>query len=156
MRISIPSLVLSVILLFLSLIVLPIYFVSIINYRDDLNTVQTASRNFIDRAIDTKEITEDMVADLNLQLASCNSTFTYTVSKEVKVTNPKGDGSGEVVTTWIYTDVNDGLVGTTFASGDFVTITVRQVGISVFQRLSSGFLGTQYHTRECNLSGMVR
>lgn len=153
MRSSVPSTIFTVLILFLSLIVLPIYFISIIDWRDDMNTVQTASRNFVDKVIDTGHITDDMVADMNLQLASCSSTFTWTIYKEAKVTNPDPAHPGQTITTWEYTECD---FDTEFATGDIIEIEVDQVTINLFQRISATMLGANYNNRQCRLAGMVR
>lgn len=151
MRNSIVANVLGVIILFLSLIVLPTYFIGIINWRDDMNTCQTAARNFVDMVIDNKQITDKAQSDLNLSLASCSSTFTYQYFREEKTTNP--DGHGGSITTWNYVEVSP---DTVWRSGDICTIVITQEGLSIYQRISSAILGTSYNRIEIRLSGMVR
>ena len=82
MRNSIVGIIISVIILFISLIVLPTYFVGVIQWRDDMNTCQTAARNFVDMVIDNGQINERAVTDLNLSLGGCYSTFTYEIYRE--------------------------------------------------------------------------
>lgn len=151
MRNSIISIVVSVIILFLSLIVLPTYFIGIVNWRDDINTCQSSARNFVDMVIDNGQITERALSDLNLSLASCSSTFTYEYYREEKVTNP--DGNGGSTTTWNYVEVTP---DTKWRSGDICTIVITQKGMSVYQRIAAVILGTSYTKTEIRLSGMVR
>ena len=151
MRNSLVANVLGVILLFLSLIVLPTYFIGIVNWRDDMNTCQTAARNFVDMVIDNGQITEKAISDLILSLASCTSTFTYEYYREEKTTNP--DGAGGSVTTWNYAEVSP---DTVWRSGDICTIVITQRGMSVYQRIAAAILGTASNRIEIRLSGMVR
>lgn len=151
MRNSIIGTILGVIILFLSLVILPTYFIGIVNWRDDLNTCQTAARNFVDMVIDNKQINDKALSDLNLSLAACSSTFTYKYYREEKTTNP--DGHGGTVTTWNYVEVGP---DTVWRTGDICTIVIEQQGLSVFQRISAAILGTSYTSTEIRLSGMVR
>lgn len=151
MRSSIIANVLGVIILFLSLIILPTYYIGIVNWRDDMNTCQTAARNFVDMVIDNKQITEKAMSDLNLSLASCSSTFTYEYYREEKTTNP--DGHGGSITTWNYVEVEP---DTEWRTGDICTIVITQKGMNVYQRIGAAILGTSYNRIEVRLSGMVR
>lgn len=152
MRNSVVSMVLGVILLFLSLIILPTYFIGVINWRNDLNTCQTAARNFVDMVIDNGQITDKCLSDLNLSLASCSSTFTYEFYREEKTTNP-GATTGTSQTTWNHADVT---TDTIWHTGDICTIVITQRGSNPFQKIAQMILGTSYSKIEVRLSGMVR
>lgn len=157
MRNSTVGMILGVIILFLGLVVMPTYYISLIQWRNDVNTAQVAARNFVDMVIDSGEVTEGGKAwtDLSLTLASCYSTMTYTVYKEEKVTNPVFEG-GVVTsynTTYSYAPFNENCK---FATGDIVTIVIEQTGSNIFQRLARGLLGIHYNNIEVRLSGMVR
>lgn len=151
MRNSVISTILSVLILFISLIVLPSYFIGVINWRTDMNTCQVAARNFVDMVIDNGQITDRALSDLNLSIAGCSSTFTYEYHREERITNPK-EGGG-VVVKWVNTSVDK---DTVWHSGDLCTIVITQKSQGLFQRLSSMLLGTQYTNMEVRLTGMVR
>lgn len=156
MKTSVTGLVISCIILFISLIMLPTYFIGVINWRSDQNTAQTAARNFVDMVIDNRQITERAMSDLNLSLAGCSNTYTYEYYREEKITNPKIDESGNVIgveITWVYVEVTPETVWNT---GDICTIVVRQQGMNMFQRVAMALMGTSYNTVEIRLSGMVR
>lgn len=159
MRGSTVSTVIGVILLFVSLVILPIYFISIINWRDDMNTCQTAARNFVDMVIDNGRITDKALSDLNLSLAGCTGTYVYEYYKEEKTTNPlvEKDLAGNTVittnTTWNIVEVGQ---GTEWREGDLITIEIHQSGMNLFQRLAASTLGSYFTNIEVRLSGMVR
>lgn len=152
MRNSIVATVLGVIILFIALIVLPSYYMGVIHWRDDVNTCQTAARNFVDMVIDNGQITDRSLSDLNLSLAGCHSTFTYEYYREQRVTNPD-PVNGEAVVEWVHTEVDE---DTNWYSGDLVTIVITQQDQSLFQKLSSFLLGSSYNNIEIRLTGMVR
>ena len=56
MRNSVVSTILSIIILFISLIVLPSFFIGVINWRTDMNTCQVAARNFVDMVMTTDRL----------------------------------------------------------------------------------------------------
>lgn len=149
MKISISSLILSVIVVFVGLIVMPLYYISVVQWRNDYETIHNEARNLVDKIIDTREYTDVMEEDFNLAIATLNNTFTAKVTREVKVVNP--DGAGGTYTTYIVTDDND-----EYAQGDFVTVTVEQVGVSPWQALSLRLLGVNSYRDKVVYSGRVR
>lgn len=158
MRVNMIGIILGIIIVFLSLIVLPVYYIGVINWRDDMNTCQVSARNFVDMVIDNGQVTDKALSDLNLSLASCSGTFTYEYYKEAKVTNPSvknenGEIVGFVETTWNYTEVDK---NTTWNEGDLITIVIKQKKLNLFQRLSASITGNTVGAIDVRLSGMVR
>jgi hypothetical protein len=139
--------------MFISLIVLPAYFIGIIQWRSDMNTCQTAARNFVDMVIDNGKISERAMTDLNLSIASCSSNFTYEYYREEKVVNPDPSDASKYITTWVHKEVD---TDTEWQTGDICTIVVTQKSMNIFQRLSMALLGSSYNNIEIRLSGMVR
>ena len=156
MKSSTAGKVMGVIILFISLVVLPIFYISIVDWREDSNRIQIASRDFIDRAIDAGQVTSDMEADLNLDLAACTGNFVYTITVETKITNPKFDDSGNVVgytTVWVPIAYKK---GDTLQRGDIITLTVEQSDFGLFQKFAIGLLGVSFNKMDCVTPGMVR
>lgn len=145
------GIILGVIILFISTIILPTYFMSVITYRDDLNKAQVAARNFVDSVIDNGMISERAISDLNLDLAACTSTFTYRIVREEKIVQPTEGGGVE--TTWMVTEIVD---GTEWASGDIVTVIIEQQGLNLYQKLAMLMPGAWFYTQDVRMSGMVR
>ena len=126
----------GIILLFLLLIIGPIYHMSLITWRDDLTKVQTETRNYIDKIIDTSLNTEGYQED-------------YKLEHFARATNP--DGKGGTVTTWM---ISNDL--TNFSKGDIVKITVVQKSYNIFQKISQNMLGMQYVNKDLTFAAMVR
>lgn len=149
MKSSIVGTTIAIIVLFVGLVIVPIYQLSLITWRDDLIKVQTETRNYIDKIIDTSTNPDNYVEDFNLALASCSNTFTYTLEHYARVTNP--DGKGGTVTTWQVTnDLSN------FSKGDIVKITVIQKSYNIFQKISQSLLGMNYVNKDIVMSAMVR
>ena len=152
MRNSIVGILLSVIVLFIGVILLPSYYQGVIEWRADANICQSSARNFVDMVIDNAGISDRAISDLNLSLAGCSGTFTYEIYREEKVTNP-GTVAGTAEVTWIYTEITE---DTVWHTGDIVTIVITQQGQNIFQKFSSAFLGQSYNNIEVRLAGMIR
>lgn len=152
MRQSIIANVLAVIILFISLIILPSYFIGVINWRNDMNICQSAARNFVDMVIDNGKISERALSDLNLSIASCSGDYSYEYYREEKVVNPDGN-SGEYITTWVHVEVDE---DTEWQVGDLCTIVITQRGTNIFQRVANSLLGMSWNSIEIRLTGMVR
>lgn len=153
MRQSIVANVIAVLILFMSFIVLPSYFIGVIQWRSDMNTCQVAARNFVDMVIDNSKISERAITDLNLEIASCAGDYTYEYYREAKVVNPDPNNAGEYITTWVHVEVDE---NTEWNTGDLCTIVITQRTPNVFQRIANAMLSTSWNKIDIRLTGMVR
>lgn len=151
MRQSVPAIVISILVLFLGLFVLPMYYISIFQWRNDYEIMYNECRNLTDRIIDTREYTEEMEEDFNLAVASTNNTFTASVTREVKMVNPDPLNPGSTYTSYMVTDDIR-----TYKQGDLVTVTIKQVGLSPLQTIASRILGQVYYTSDITYTARVR
>lgn len=153
MRQSVVSTIIAILILFVSLIVLPAYFIGVISWRSDMNICQVAARNFVDIVIDNGKITDKAITDLNLSVASCSGSFSYEYYREEKVVNPDPDNPGKYLVTYAHVDVDQ---NTQWRTGDICTIVIKQDSMNLFQRISMSLLSMSYNNIEIRLSGMVR
>lgn len=152
MKVSIAGMAVQIFILFLSLIVLPIYFMSIIQYYKDVNRIQTAERNFVDYVIDNRQVSDAALAELNLSMAAVSTPVTISISRETRVINP-GSTAGAVDVTWIAAEYDS---DTIWEQGDLITVEVKQEQANIMQQISSVFLGSAYNNLNMRLTGMVR
>ena len=115
MKMSVPSTIVLVILLVAGLYVMPMYFVSIVQWRNDYENMYTYARELTDQIIDTRQFTETMEEDFNLAIASANNTFIGKVTREVKMVNPDPSNPGETYTSYMVIEQNR-----EYKQGDFV------------------------------------
>lgn len=155
MKQSLAGKIIAIVILYVSLIMLPLYFMSIVDWRDDANRVQVVARNFVDKAIDSGQITQGMLEDINLSLSGCTGSYHYEIRRETKVTNPVYEGANVVgyETTW---EACEWEVGKPLLTGDIITVRIEQNGFSLMQRLSMGLCGVSWHRLDCSIPGMVR
>lgn len=152
MKISIAGMATQVFLLFISLIVLPIYFMSIIQYYKDVNRIQIAERNFVDYVIDNRQVSDAALSELNISVAAVSTPVTVKVQRETRVIDP-AITPGEVDVKWVYAEWDD---HTTWLQGDLVSVECKQESANVMQQLSAVFLGSAYNNLNMRLTGMVR
>lgn len=151
MRSSIAGLAVSIFTIFLSLVVIPIYFMSIITYYQDVNRCQTAARNFVDTVIDNRQISDATMAELNINLAAVTTNVHATIQRETRVIDPSS--TGDTTVKWVYTHFDN---TTKWKQGDLVTITIEQESPNLLQNISAIFLGSNYNSINIRLVGMVR
>ncbi len=152
MKTSVAGMAVQIFILFLSIIILPIYFMSIIQYYKDVNRCQVAARNFVDYVIDNRQVSEAALAELNISLAAVSTPVSATVKRETRVIDP-ADASNETEIKWVYTEWDE---DTVWYQGDLVTVEITQETVNMLQQISGVFLGTNYSNMDIRLVGMVR
>lgn len=152
MKTSVAGMAVQIFILFLSIIILPIYFMSIIQYYKDVNRCQTAARNFVDYVIDNRQVSESALAELNISLAAVSTPVSATVKRETRVIDP-ADVSNETEIKWVYTEWDE---NTVWYQGDLVTVQIEQESVNMLQQIAGVFLGTNYSNMNITLVGMVR
>ena len=151
MKSSVVSVVITIIVLVVSLLVLPTYFKSIENSRDDAVKVQNAMRNFLDVCIDNQKLPEEAIQNLNLDLAACTAGYSYTVRRDQKIVTPTVDGDYAI--SWVTVGVEPGDL---LSQGDFITVTVKQDTLSIYQRIASILSSSSYEEYKSQMTAMVR
>ena len=152
MKGSIAGMAVQIFILFFSLIILPIYFMSIIQYYKDVNRIQTAERNFVDYVIDNRQVSDAAMSELNLSIAAVSTPVKVEIKRETRVINP-GSTAGAVDVSWIAAEYDN---TTIWDQGDLITVTVKQEQANIMQQISSVFLGSSYNNLNMRLTAMVR
>ena len=152
MRISIAGMATQVFILFISLIILPIYFMSIIQYYKDINRIQTAERNFVDYVIDNRQVSDAAMSELNISIAAVSTPVTVSIKRETRIIDPSTT-LGEADVQWVYVEWEQ---GSRWLQGDLVTVEVKQEAANIMQQIAAVFLGSSYNNLNMRLVGMVR
>lgn len=152
MKTSVAGMAVQIFILFLSIIILPIYFMSIIQYYKDVNRCQVAARNFVDYVIDNRQVSESALAELNISLAAVSTPVSAEVKRETRVIDPAAT-SNETEIKWVYTEWDE---NTTWYQGDLVTVEIKQDSVNMLQQISGVFLGINYSNMDIRLVAMVR
>lgn len=151
MRSSVIGTVVSGILVILLLVVTPLYYIGIVEWAKAENEVIADTRNLIDEVIDTRVLTDDMMADYNLSLAAKSNYYRATITREVKVVNPDPLNPGKTHTNYMVVDDI-----TNWNKGDLITVKVEQVGTNYFRTISRAMLGLDIQSNDIQMTGRVR
>ena len=151
MRSSVPGMVIGLILVVCMLIVSPLYYVSIIEWAKAESEIMSDTSNLIDKVIDTRVLTDDMLADYNIAVAAKAIKYRTTIIRETKIVNPDPLNPGNTYTTYVLVDDLS-----TWEQGDIITITVEPIGESIYSRVSKSMLGLSVDSDGFTRSGRVR
>lgn len=151
MKSSVVGIVFSIFLVVLLLVITPMYYISIVQWARSENEMMSEVSELIDKVIDTKILTTDMIADFNLSLAAKPLNYRATIARESMVVNPDPNNLGQTYSTYVITDnISE------WKQGDIITITVEMIGESMFTTISSRILGLCTNKDTFTLAGRVR
>ena len=148
---NLASTVLSVLIAFVLLCIIPIFYVSIIQYARSTVIVLSETRNLIDNVIDTRKLSEDDLADFQIGITSTNAYYNATIMRKVRVVNPDPNNPGKTYTTFV---VVDDIYN--YNQGDRIIVKVEPIGQSLYQVLARAFLQILVEDESFTLAGRVR
>lgn len=151
MRNAIIGTVICFILAVVCLVVTPMYYIGIIEWARSESEVLSDARNLIDEVIDTRRLTEDMLADFDLALAAKSSYYRATITREVKVINPDPANPGQTYTNYIVMDKMD-----EWTQGDLIIVDIENIGTNIFRSMARIMLGMNIMDSDIRLVGRVR
>lgn len=151
MKTSVPGAVFLMVLVVLCLVITPMYYISIIQYAKAEDEMMSDVAIVIDKVIDTRELTEDMIADLNLSLAAKPMNYTLSITRETIVTNPDPAHPGSTYSTYIIADDIHH-----YRKGDIITIRVEMFGGSMMTQIAEKLLGMRVADYDYQVAGRVR
>ena len=143
----------QVVILFLGIVILPIYYMSIIQYYKDVNRIMVAERNLIDYVIDNKQVADSVLSEFNITTAAVSTSVDVTITRETRVIDPSEDSPSKVDVKWVAVDWDK---DTVWLQGDLITVNVKQDSSNIMQQISGIFLGSMYSNLDMPMTGMVR
>lgn len=150
MKFSVVGTLLNIcVAVYLSLLVL--VFIGEIEYTKGMDQALSYTQAFLDKVADTKILTEDMIADFNLEIASCSVGLDARISRETKVINPDPLNPGKTYATYCLTDDIYN-----WEQGDVITVEVRGVGTSVYEVLAEFMSFITIPSKDFTLARSVR
>ena len=143
----------QVVILFLGIVILPIYYMSIIQYYKDVNRIMVAERNLIDYVIDNKQVADSALSEFNITTAAVSTSVDVTITRETRIIDPSDDSPSKVDVKWVAVDWDK---DTVWLQGDLITVNVKQDSSNIMQQISGIFLGSMYSNLDMPMTGMVR
>lgn len=151
---KVPAIIILSILVIIELFTIPYYYTSITEYSIEVEEVISETKLLIDKVVDSKILTDDMVADFNISLASHQSDYVATIrrSRRVVILDTMTPEPTDVVVTYVLVDnIKD------YEQGDLITVTVNRIKPSRMQTFASRILGMPLlPTDDISLTARVR
>jgi len=141
----------AVISIFFLLVVTPNFYTGAVQWARSESEAIANTRNLIDEVIDTRELTEDTLADFNIKMAALSEYYTCEIIRKVKVINPDPLNPGQTYTTYIIVDDIS-----QYNQGDLIVVNVEQIGGNMYQNLARKLMGSAVQSDTITLCGRVR
>lgn len=122
---------LSVIAVFLLLYVTPLYYTGIVQWAKASSEALAYTRDLVDDVIDTRELTDDMLNDYAINMASTAEYYRYEIIRKEKCIMPDPVNAGQTYSTYIVVDDIS-----KYNQGDKIIVRVDPVGSDMFQTLA--------------------
>ena len=130
----------GIILAFVLVIIMPFVNVAVENEMLDRRLIINEITTFIDGVVDSRQITDSMINELNVSLAKYGISVDYDITRYARSVNNDPLSDGDYYVTYMQVDDN-----TTYRKGDKISVHVYSIGysgsISLAHRLSGIFTG---------------
>lgn len=151
MKSSVVGMTVALIILVMLEVVTPFYYIGIIQWARSENEMMSDVTSLVDKVIDTRQLTDDMLADFNLALAAKPLNYTATITRETRVVNPDPQNPGKTYTTYVLADDIS-----QWYQGDIITVHVETFGESIYTVISNRIMGLGTGQNSFQVSGRVR
>lgn len=145
------STIIAVIAIIYLAYITPMYSIGLIQWARSQSEALSYTRDLLDEVTDTRVLTEDMLEDYALNMASASELYKYEIIRKEKCIMPDPEHPGQTYTTYIVVDDIS-----TYNQGDKIIIEVKPVGSNMYQVFSSAFSNTSTLNKGFRLAGRVR
>jgi len=133
---DIPGKVIGLVLAFVLCVIMPFVTVTVENEMIDRRLIINDVSNFIDEVVDSRYITDTMLKELNVNLASYGMSVDYEIKHYVRTVNTDPLTNGEYYVSYIPTGNTK-----TYSKGDKISVRVYTVGYSSTEALAHKLTG---------------
>ncbi len=149
---DIPGKIIGLLLAFVLTVVMPFVTVTVENEMVDRRLIITDVTNFIDEVVDSRNITDGMIDELNVNLAQYGMTVDYEITHYARSVNvdPATTGDNYYVT---YVKADD---TTTYEKGDKISVHVFVRSYSATEALAHKLTGMFVKDFDTTLTARVR
>lgn len=148
---DIPGKVIGMILAFVLVIVMPFVNVTVEQEMLDRRLIIDDVSAFIDEVIDSRNITDTMIDELNIRLASYGMTVDYEISRYRRSVNADPTSDSDYYVTYVQSDDV-----TNFDKGDKISIRVYTVGYSATETLAHRITGMFVSDLDTTITARIR
>ena len=148
---SVFSTVMTIIIVFVEVTLVPMLYLGINAWsRDDFKAQRIAS-SLVDEIIDTRQLDEERLADFNLSVAELYGHYKGTVERQMEVIQPDPANPGKTYS--VYLDVDD---ITQYNQGDLVIVTIENIGYNAAMAMACQLFNLPIYTEPIRFPARVR
>lgn len=148
---DIPGRVIGLVLAFVLTIVMPFVTVTVENEMLDRRLIIRDVSNFIDEVIDSRNITDSMLEEFNVNLASYGMTVDYEIKHYKRSVNADPTSDSDYYVSYIQSDDIRN-----YAKGDKISIRVYTVGYSATESIAHKLTGMFVRDLDETITARVR
>lgn len=141
----------SVLMAFVLLFVAPFTWVTLSNEMVARRTIMNEMQSFIDETIDSRQITDQQLADFYLGISGLGPICDVEIERYVRTVDPDPMNPGEVYVTYVFTEDNR-----RFNQGDKVKVRVHAISYTSAERLLRSTVGMWLPNIDYTFSARVR
>ena len=133
---DIPGKFIGILLAFVLTVVVPFVNTTVEQELLDRRSVIMDVTNFIDEVVDSRQITDAMLRELNTSLASYGTSVNYTVTHYRRTVNPDPLDTSKYYTNYVVVDSSE-----PWQKGDRISVRVESVANSLTETISHKLAG---------------
>lgn len=148
---DIPGKIIGLLLAFVLTVIMPFVTVTVENEMLDRRLIVDDVSNFIDEVIDSRNVTDAMINDLNVNLASYGVTVDYDITRYARSVNSDPTTDADYYVTYLPMDDNRN-----YEKGDKISVHVYTIGYGTSENLAHRLTGLFVKDLDVTLTARVR
>ncbi len=151
MSTDIPGKFIGLLLAFVLTVIMPFVTVTVENEMLDRRLIITDVTNFIDEVVDSRNITDGMIDELNVKLAQYGQSVDYEISHYKRTVNVDPVKSGSYYTTYVKTNNTS-----SYEKGDKISVHVYTTSYSATEAVAHRLTGMFVKDLDTTITARIR
>lgn len=148
---DIPGKFIGLLLAFVLTVIMPFVTVTVENEMCDRRLIISDVTNFIDEVVDSRNITDGMIDELNVKLASYGMSVDYEITHYSRTVNVDPLKAGDYYTSYVKVNQNE-----TYSKGDKISVRVFTTSYSATEALAHKLTGMFVKDLNVTITARIR
>ncbi|MCM1215121.1 MAG: hypothetical protein NC548_11445 [Lachnospiraceae bacterium] len=148
---DLPGKFIGILIAFFLAVVVPFVNTTVEQEMLDRRSIIMDITNFIDEVVDSRQITDAAIRELNTSLASYGTSVDYTITHYRRTVNPDPMQAGHYYTNYIIVDETED-----WEKGDRISVTVQSIGYSTTESIAHKLVGMFVPDLDRTLAARIR
>ena len=148
---DLPGKIIGIVIAFVLVVIMPFVNTTVEDEMLDRRAVIDDVRNFIDEVVDSRSVTDAMLDELNVNLASYGMTVDYEIKHYVRSVNADPTSDEDYYVTYVQSDNIRN-----YEKGDKISVRVYTVGYSATETLAHKLTGVFMRDLDETITARVR